>query len=116
MRDYIDAGLGPRRFNLSLVAAFSLTGVMLAVLGSYGLISSSVSQRRREIGLRMAIGASEHDIHRMILGQAAFLGMAGAMWVVASPLSPNVCSHALHRISRSFFPRQSRRRDSCSCW
>jgi hypothetical protein len=78
MREYVEAGLGPRRFNLGLFAAFSLTGVLLAVFGLYGLVSYTVSQRQREIGLRMAIGATERDIHRMILRQAALLGLAGA--------------------------------------
>jgi predicted permease len=78
MRDYVETGLGPRRFNLGLFAAFSLTGVLLAVFGSYSLVSYTVSQRQREIGLRVAIGATERDIHRMILRQAAFLGLAGA--------------------------------------
>jgi predicted permease len=79
MRDYVEAGLGPRRFNLGLFAAFSLTGVLLAVFGLYGMVSYAVSQRQREIGLRMAIGATEQDIHRMILRQAALLGLAGAL-------------------------------------
>ena len=91
MRDYVEAALGPRRFNLGLFAAFSLTGVLLAVFGLYGLVSYAVSQRQREIGLRMAIGASERDIHRMILRQAALLGLAGTtlgccVAAVAQPL------------------------------
>jgi len=91
MRDYVEAALGPRRFNLGLFAAFSLTGVLLAVFGLYGLVSYAVSQRQREIGLRMAIGASERDIHRMILRQAALLGLAGTtlgccLAAVAQPL------------------------------
>jgi hypothetical protein len=77
MRDYVEAALGPRRFNLGLFAAFSLTGVVLAVLGVYALVSYTVSQRQGEIGLRMAIGATEHDIHRMILRQAAVLTLVG---------------------------------------
>ncbi len=77
MRDYVDAALGPRRFNLGLFGAFSISGVVLAVLGVYGLVSYVVSQRRREIGLRMAVGATEGDIHRLILGQAALPGLAG---------------------------------------
>jgi ABC-type antimicrobial peptide transport system permease subunit len=79
MRDYIDAGLGPRRFNLGLFAAFSLSGVLLAVFGLYGLVSYAVSQRRREIGLRMAIGATGRDIYIMILRQALYLGVIGAV-------------------------------------
>jgi ABC-type antimicrobial peptide transport system permease subunit len=78
MREYVEAALGPRRFNLGLFGAFSLTGVILAVLGVYGLVSYMVSQRQREIGLRIAIGATEGDIHRMILRQATLLGIAGA--------------------------------------
>jgi putative ABC transport system permease protein len=91
MREYVEAGLGPRRFNLGLFAAFSLTGVLLSVSGLYGLVSYAVSQRQREIGLRMALGATERDIHRMILRQAALLGLAGAalggcLAAIAQPL------------------------------
>jgi putative ABC transport system permease protein len=91
MRDYVEAGLGPRRFNLGLFAAFSVTGVLLAVFGMYALVSYAVNQRQREIGVRMAIGASEGDIHRMILRQAALLGLAGAalggcLAAIAQPL------------------------------
>src|SRR6185295_1930668 len=70
MREQLDAWLGPRRFNLGLFGAFALTAVVLAVTGLYGLVSYAVSQRRPEIGLRMAIGASERDVRRMILRQA----------------------------------------------
>jgi ABC-type antimicrobial peptide transport system permease subunit len=91
MRDYVDASMGPRRFNLGLFAAFSLTGVLLAVLGLYALVSYTVSQRQREISLRMAIGATESEIQRMILRQAAGLGLAGVavggcLAAVAQPL------------------------------
>jgi putative ABC transport system permease protein len=78
MRQYLDAWLGPRRFNLGLFGAFALTAVFLALSGVYGLVSYAVSQRRTEIGLRMAIGATERDVHQMILRQAATLGIAGA--------------------------------------
>jgi putative ABC transport system permease protein len=78
MRQYLDDWLGPRRFNLGLFGAFALTAVLLAVTGLYGLVSYAVSQRAREIGLRMAIGATERDVHRMILRQAAGLAVTGA--------------------------------------
>jgi putative ABC transport system permease protein len=79
MRQYLEASLGPRRFNLGLFGVFSFTAVLLAVSGLYGLVSYSVSQRRREIGLRMALGATERDVQRLILRQAAGLGVAGAV-------------------------------------
>jgi hypothetical protein len=78
MGRFVDAWLGPRRFNLGLVGAFALTAVLLAVSGLYGLVSYAVSQRTAEIGLRLAIGARPLDVERMILLQAARLGIAGA--------------------------------------
>lgn len=77
MCQYLEAWLAPRRFSLTLFVAFSLTAVLLAVSGLYGLVSYTVSQRRREIGLRMAIGATERDVHRLILRQAARLASWG---------------------------------------
>jgi predicted permease len=77
MRDYVEASLGPRRFNLGLFAGFSLSGVLLAVSGLYGLVSYTVSQRQREIGLRMAVGATQGNIRRMVLRQATLLGLVG---------------------------------------
>lgn len=47
MRDYVEAGLGPRRFHLGLFAAFSLTGVLLAMCGLYALVSFSVNVNAR---------------------------------------------------------------------
>jgi putative ABC transport system permease protein len=78
MRQFLDDWLGPRRFNLGLFGAFASTAVLLAMLGLYGLVSYAVSQRVPEIGLRMALGATQRDVRRMILRQAARLGFAGA--------------------------------------
>jgi putative ABC transport system permease protein len=79
MRQYLEEWLAPRRFSLTLFVAFSLTAVLLAVSGLYGLVSYTVSQRQREIGLRMAIGATEGDVQRLILRRAARLGLVGAV-------------------------------------
>lgn len=78
MQQLVDTWLGPRRFNLGLFGAFAITAVLLAVLGLYGLVSYGISQRAPEIGLRMAIGATQRDVQRMILRQAAGVGLAGA--------------------------------------
>jgi predicted permease len=78
MRQFLDASLGPRRFNLGLVGTFALTAVLLAVTGLYGLVSYSVSCRTAEIGVRIAIGATGADVQRMILRQAAWLALKGA--------------------------------------
>jgi len=68
----------PRRFSLGLFVAFSATVVLLALSGLYGLISYTVNQRRREIAVRMAVGATPRDVQRLILRQAARLTIAGA--------------------------------------
>ena len=65
-------------FSLGLFAVFAVTSMMLAVLGLYGLVSYSVSQRTAEIGLRMAIGATQGQVRRLILVQAVKLGFSGA--------------------------------------
>jgi putative ABC transport system permease protein len=77
MRQYLEASLGPRRFMLLLLAAFSFTAVVLAVTGLYGLISYTVGRRRREIALRMALGATEQDVLRSVMRQAVGLSLAG---------------------------------------
>jgi putative ABC transport system permease protein len=97
MRQFVDAGLGPRRFNLGLFAAFALTALLLAGSGLYGLVSYTVSQRTPEIGLRMALGASPLNIQRMILRQAAALGLTGAaagvgLIAAAPPLMSRIVS------------------------
>jgi putative ABC transport system permease protein len=83
MRQFLDAWLGPRRFNLGLFGVFASTAIWLAVSGLYGLVSYAVSRRAPEIGLRMAIGATERDVQRMVLRQAAGLGLSGAALGVA---------------------------------
>jgi putative ABC transport system permease protein len=97
MRQYVDAWLGPRRFNLGLFGAFALTAVLLAVTGLYGLVSYAVSQRAPEIGLRMAIGATRKDVQLMILRQAARLGIVGVVvgLVLAASLPPLAISPAV---------------------
>jgi predicted permease len=78
MAQAVADSLGPRRFNLGLFAAFAATAVLLAIVGLYGLVSYTVSQRGPEIGLRMAIGATPVEVQRMILTQAATLGLLGS--------------------------------------
>src|SRR5262249_9300736 len=78
MQEYLDIWLGPRRFNLGLFGTFALTAMLLAFSGMYGLVSYAVSQRRTEIGVRMAIGATQRNVQQMILRHAVTLGIAGA--------------------------------------
>jgi predicted permease len=66
------------RFNLVLLSAFAIVGLVLAVVGVYGVMSSAVAQERQEIGIRMALGAERRAIVQMILIRGVRLLLAGA--------------------------------------
>lgn len=71
------ASVGARRFSATLVAIFSLAALLLALAGIYGVISYFIAQRTREIGVRMALGATTPQVVGMILRQGAFTAALG---------------------------------------
>jgi putative ABC transport system permease protein len=78
LEETVAASLAARRFSMEVVGLFAVTALLLAGLGIYGVISYLVSERTREIGIRLALGAERRTILRMVLGQGFGLTMAGA--------------------------------------
>jgi ABC-type antimicrobial peptide transport system permease subunit len=68
--------VSPRRFALAVIVGFAVVALLLAVAGVYGVLSAIMTARLREVGLRVALGASRSDIVRLVLGRG--LAMAGA--------------------------------------
>ena len=75
----VSASLSQRRFSLEVIALFALTALLLASIGVYGVISYLVTERTREIGIRLALGAQKRNILRVVLQQGLQLAVAGAV-------------------------------------
>jgi predicted permease len=69
MEERIARSLSQQRFTMLLLAAFALLAVVLAAIGIYGVLAYTVRRRRREIGIRIALGAQTRDVVRLIVGQ-----------------------------------------------
>ncbi len=87
LTSYVDESLGQRRFLLGLLTAFSALAMGLAAIGLYAILAYSVQQRRREIGIRVAVGAGKADVLWMILREClaiatlgVFAGIVAALW------------------------------------
>ncbi|MGH9930300.1 MAG: ABC transporter permease [Pyrinomonadaceae bacterium] len=77
MDDIRAESVAPERLNLTLLSIFAGIALVLAVVGIYGVMSYSVTQRTHEIGIRMAIGAQPHDVFRMVIRQGMMLTLIG---------------------------------------
>jgi predicted permease len=90
---------GPR-FNLALFAVFAALGLTLAVIGVYGVMSSSVAQQTREIGVRIALGASPGNVSAMVVKRGAWLLLIGvAVGLAGSFLTARLLSQQIWKVS-----------------
>ncbi len=96
MEKYLADSVAQRRFTSLLCSVFAGAGLLLAVIGLFGVVSYSVEQRTHELGVRMAIGAEKTDILRLVIGQGmgmtvvgimiGLVGTLGISWVLKSQL------------------------------
>lgn len=83
----MDREFGSARFHVTLLSVFAGVAVTLAAIGLYGVVAYLVSQRHREIGVRIALGAKRHDVVRLVLRQARYPVLTGLVVGIAGTLA-----------------------------
>ena len=95
-----DIAVAQPRLYLTLIACFAITAMLLAAIGLYGVLAYAVGQRRREIGIRLALGARRGEVLRMVMSQAGKLVMAGvASGLVAAALASRLLRAQLFEVA-----------------
>jgi ABC-type antimicrobial peptide transport system permease subunit len=79
LADQVDAAVVPERLMATLAGFFGAAGSLLAAVGLYGLLAYAVTRRTREIGIRVALGATRGDVIRMVLASAVWLVLGGLL-------------------------------------
>jgi predicted permease len=98
----IGRSLAPRRLAMTVLTGLAVLSLGLAVFGLYGVISYAVSQRTTEFGIRVALGAQQSDVRRMVIGQGMLLAFVG---VVVGLAAAFVATQALSKLLFGISPR-----------
>ena len=102
MDGLISGSIARERFQTALLAVFAACALLLAVVGIYGLLSYAVTRRTSEIGVRMALGANNGRIARLVLGQGGVLVLSGvALGLVGSLIATRVLQTMLYEVKAS---------------
>ena len=86
LEDVVSRSMARQRFSMTLIGVFAALALLLAIVGLYGVLALIVGQRRREIGVRLALGAPPHSVVRMILGEGVAMAAVGVLLGVVGAL------------------------------
>ena len=99
MSEVVARSIAQQRFYMLLLALFAVMALVLAAVGIFGVMSYSVTERTREIGIRMALGAQTRDVLRYVVGQGMMLTLAGvAIGLVGSFLLTRLMTNMLYEV------------------
>lgn len=87
MTDIVERSLARQRFSLTLIGVFAAAALTLAIVGLYGVVALIVGQRRREIGVRLALGARPIDVVRMVILEGSRLSVVGVVVGIAASVA-----------------------------
>jgi len=98
-RDLIARSVAPRRLFMLLIAGFASVALLLAAIGIYGVMTFTVSQRTRELGIRVALGAVRQDVFRLVVGRAMTLtGLGLAIGVSGAAAATRLLTQSLYGV------------------
>ena len=98
--EYVARSLARPRFNALLLSIFAASALLLTAIGIYGVLAYSVAQRTNEIGIRMALGAAQSNIFRLVIGQAmTIVGISVVIGVVGAFAATRMLNSLLYGIS-----------------
>jgi predicted permease len=99
MEDYVAAALGRSRFDTLLLTLFAALALVLTMVGIYGVMAYTVVQRTREIGIRIALGATRRDVLRMVLGKSFVItGLGLLLGIVGATALTRLLSSFLYQV------------------
>lgn len=101
LSELVDRALAQQRLAMTLLWIFSLMATILAAVGLYGVLAVAVAQRRREFGIRLALGASRRDLLRLVVQQGLLLTLAGlAAGLAVAPVAASAMEQMLFGVGR----------------